>query len=234
MPRATRSFLPAIPLHIVQRGNNRSACFFLNRDYSLFLQKLKENADRFSVDIHSYVLMTNHFHLLVSPSTTDGVCKMMQCLGTSYVKHVNRSYSRTGSLWKGRYKASFVDSEPYFMILSRYIELNPVRACMVEHPAEYQWSSFRTNGTGAPNSLVKQHPLYLSLGSNDTQRQENYRELFKPEIPEYTLEQIRNACNKSWVLGDDRFKKQIEAQLGRALLPFPRGGDRKSGKTKND
>jgi len=228
-----RSFLPNIPLHVIQRGNNKQVCFYQERDYVVYLGKLHEYAQKHGVAINSFVLMTNHVHLLATPSDALGVCKMMHNLGTYYVRYINSCHNRTGALWEGRYRASFVESERYVLTLSKYIELNPVRANMVDHPAKYPWSSFRHNAMGIETKLIKAHPAYAALGTSDEERRMRYRELFQHAIPDLTLQNIRDACNKSWVLGDNSFKKQIEAQLKHPLPPFPRGGDRKSSHRSN-
>lgn len=143
MARLPRLNLPNIPQHVVQRGNNRQVCFFSEQDYTLYLDKLKDYAKKCHVNEHAFVLMTNHVHLLMTPETEKGVSQLMQSLGRYYVMYINKTYQRTGTLWEGRYKSksTVVDSEKYFLLVSRYIELNPVRANMVEHPAEYPWSS---------------------------------------------------------------------------------------------
>ena len=148
MARLPRLYVPGCSHHIIQRGNNRDACFFDERDYAFYLQQLQQSASQFNVAVHAFVLMTNHVHLLVTPSTADGCGKMMQSLGRKYVRYINITYQRSGTLWEGRYKSTLVDSELYFLTVSRYIELNPVRAGMVEAPGDYPWSSFRANGMG--------------------------------------------------------------------------------------
>jgi putative transposase len=177
-------------------------------------------------------LMTNHVHLLMTPSDENGVSLMMQSLGRYYVRYINTTYNRTGTLWEGRFKSTLVDSENYFLIVSKYIELNPVRANMVNHPAEYPWSSFKKNALGVPIKLITPHDCYLSLGLNNQERQQSYMDLFKFQIPDYTLKEIRDSVNKAWVLGDARFKQQIEKQTGRRASPLPNGGDRKSSRFK--
>lgn len=152
----------------------------------------------------------------------------MQMLGRYYVQYYNDTYQRTGTLWEGRYKATLIDSEAYLLTCMRYIELNPVRAGMVAHPSEYPWSSYRSNAVGQANALVLPHLEYLRLGETDEERQAAYRLLFKQRIAESILEEIREATNKAWVLGSDRFKKRIQKQLERRIEPSLRGGDRKS------
>jgi len=229
MPRLPRLNLVGVPQHIIQRGNNKQVCFFAEKDYTVYLSKLKEYGEKYNVSIHSYILMTNHVHLLLTPEEEgDGVSRLMQSLGRYYVRYVNKAHGRTGTLWQGRFKSTLVDSERYFLTISRYIELNPVRANMVGHPAEYPWSSYQKNAVGKPISLLTPHKCYQSLGLSEQERQSAYRGLFDEIIPEHTLEEIRDALNKAWVLGDDRFKEQIEKQTGRRASPMKRGGDRKS------
>jgi len=230
MPRLPRLNLPGVPQHVVQRGNNRQACFFAEQDYAVYLDKLKDYSEEYRVSIHAYVLMTNHVHLLLTPDTATGVSKLMQSMGRYYVRYVNKTYQRTGSLWEGRYKSTLVDAENYLLLVSRYIELNPVVAGMVEHPAEYPWSSYQGNALGKPIELLTPHEVYLRLAEGEHERQASYRALFKHQLPERSLKEIQEATNKAWVLGDNRFKQQIEAQTGRRASPMSRGGDRKSEK----
>ena len=228
MARLPRLNLPGIPQHVMQRGNNREVCFFNDDDYAVYLDKLKSYSRQYQVSVHGYVLMTNHVHLLMTPKTERGVSQLMQSLGRYYVRYINHAYNRSGTLWEGRYKSTLIDSDNYFLTVSRYIELNPVRAGMVEHPAEYPWSSYHYNALGKPIKLITPHPLYQGLAKTEKTRQERYTALFKHKIPDYTIEEIRDSINKAWVLGEDRFKRQIEQKTGRRASPNTRGGDRKS------
>ena len=146
MPRRARLMLPDIPLHLIQRGNNRQACFIAEDDYRFYLDWLKDSADKHGCRIHAYVLMTNHVHLLASSSTADAMGAMMKALGQRYAQYVNRTYRRSGTLWEGRVRSCLTQEENYFLACQRYIELNPVRAGMVGHPGEYRWSSYRIIG----------------------------------------------------------------------------------------
>jgi len=145
MPRKPRMYLAGVPCHVVQRGNNRDACFFTDDDYQLYRETLRDACRSYRVDVHAYVLMTNHVHLLMTPQTIEGISRVMQSLGRRYVQYVNRSYQRVGTLWESRHKASLVDAKNYLLACYRYIELNPVAAGMVEHPGDYRWSSFTCN-----------------------------------------------------------------------------------------
>ena len=229
MPRQPRFVIPGQPQHIIQRGNNRQEIFRAEADYQFYLKKLADMANKHECDIHAYVLMTNHVHLLVTPRQANGIAKMMQGLGRYYVQYFNHCYQRTGTLWEGRYKATLIDTELYLFTCMRYIELNPVRATnMVAQASEYPWSSYGYNAMGESNQLVTPHLEYRRLGATAIERQAAYRQLFREPISETTLDQIREATNKAWVLGSDRFKQCVQTQLDRAVRSAGHGGDRKS------
>ncbi len=215
MPRKPRFVLPGVPQHVIQRGHNREPCFYTAEDYQRYLHELKKAVDTNGAKLHAYVLMTNHVHLLVTPISEHAISHFMQDLGRKYVKYINAAYQRSGTLWEGRYKASLVDSEAYLLTCMRYIELNPVRANMVNHPGDYSWSSFAHNAQGKTSTLIVPHPLYQSLGSTLNQRQYAYRELFRTHMESDQLHVIRDALNQELVLGRDDFKDKIEQMTQR-------------------
>lgn len=217
-PACPRYALPGQPQHVIQRGNNRSPTFFANDDYRFYLQCLKEATERHDCAVHAYVLMTNHVHLLLTPATPTAISKVLQSVGRRY---------RTGTLWEGRFRAAIIDSEHYLLTCYRYIELNPVRAGMVAQPADYPWSSYRTHAHGMNDPLVSDHALYTALGKTATERQQAYRALFSVHLDKAMLSTIRDATNKAWALGNNKFKSAIEATLQRRASPLPRGGVRK-------
>lgn len=215
MPRHARLRIPGLPLHVIQRGNNRSACFRSESDCRLYLGMLEELAKLFGCSVHAYVLMTNHVHLLLSPERPEGVSLLMKNLGQRYVQAFNRSQGRSGSLWEGRFRSSIVDTDAYFLRCQRYIELNPVRAAMVAHPAEYPWSSFQANALGKPSTLIVPHSRYLELGSVNDERRARYRGLFECDPGADELKAIRSAVNAGLPLGLPGFVDRIEAALGK-------------------
>ena len=229
MARKPRFTLPGYPQHIIQRGLDRQACFFGVEDYRRYLELMQEAAGRYDCHVHAYVLMTNHVHLLVTPQQDLGVSFMMQRLGQRYVRAVNRTYRRTGTLWEGRYKAGLVDTGRYLLSCMRYIELNPVRANMVAHPADYAWSSYRHNGQGSPDKGIKPHPLYIQLAEHPQLRCAAYREMFKTRIEPELLNDIRKTLNQELVLGSAAFRQQVETMLGRQTDEKPKGRPRKIG-----
>ncbi|MCK4742220.1 MAG: transposase [Sulfuriflexus sp.] len=205
MPRRARLVVPGIPWHIIQRGNNRSACFYADEDYHRYLDTLKEQAKKYDCVVHAYCLMTNHVHLLLTPMHQESAALLMKHLGQRYVQYINRTYKRSGTLWEGRFRSCLAQSEDYVLACYRYIELNPVRAQMVEHPAEYPWPSYRINGEGRSSEMVTQHEKYLRLGSTDKLRINHYRELFKAHLEPGLLDDIRKSTNGNYVLGDSPY-----------------------------
>lgn len=219
MPRRARITLPGIPLHVIQRGNNRQACFFTDDDYRFYLDQLSRCARHAGCAVHAYVLMTNHVHLLLTPQEANAAGRLMKLLGQRYVQHVNRRYRRSGTLWEGRFRSCIVQDEAYLLSCSRYIELNPVRAGMVAHPAEYRWSSYRVNAQGEADGLTEAHPTYTALGRQARQRQACYRDLFRDELEPRFVDGIRRATNGNFALGTQRFLAEVTAVLGRRATP---------------
>ena len=232
MARLGRYFLPDQPLHVIQRGTNRQAIFHEADDYRAYLRWLGAAAEAHGCTIHAYVLMTNHVHLLVTPQAADSLPRLMQGLGRNYVRYINRAYRRTGTLWEGRYRAAPIDSDPYFLSCSLYIELNPVRAKMVAHPRDYSWSSYRAHAYGKADPLIADHALYRSLGRTQAERQKSYRALFAKPLGQDFIHDLREATNGGWAMGGERFKAQIAAALKRRAAPLPPGPKPKSAKDK--
>jgi putative transposase len=210
MARLKRITPAGIPQHIIQRGNNKQVCFANEADMKAYINWLMEFSNQYGVAIHAWVLMTNHIHILCTPSTDNGISKMIQSLGRMYVGYFNYTYNRTGTLWEGRYKSCIIQSDKYLLSVYRYIELNPVRAKMVASPDEYSWSSYNYNALGVENNLVTPHEIYLQLGNNQKERSCNYLCLFDEFIDEKVLTDIRASINKGLALGDEYFIKQIE------------------------
>ncbi len=217
MSRHPRLVLKNVPLHIVQRGNNRSQCFFVHNDYQVYLAMLHQSAARFGCKIHAYVLMTNHVHILATPDDVTSPALMMKGLGERYAQYANRRHARSGSLWQGRYRSCLVETERYFLVCQRYIELNPVRAGMTARPFDHDWSSYRANAHGQENVLITPHAIYTGLGGAEIERQANYRALFLDAIPNTFLEQLRNATNSNAAFGSTQFVEALSVQFGREL-----------------
>ena len=226
MPRRARIHLDGIPLHIVQRGHNREPCFFAEDDYSTYMHWLNQALAETECALHAYVLMTNHVHLLLTPKKAAAVPRLLMSLGRRYVQYVNRSYKRTGTLWVSRYKSSVVQADNYLLTCQRYIELNPVRAAMVEDPAHYRWTSYRSNGLGQLDARLTPHPVYLALGRDDKTRHAAYRDLFRTQLDRAAIDDIRLALNQSQPLGNTKFLARIEKVTGIRREARPRGRPR--------
>ncbi len=226
MPRRLRLCPAGYPLHVVQRGNNRQVCFTGESDLKAYAHWLRESAQRYKVQIHAWVFMTNHVHLLVTPLENMAVARMMQQVGRHYVRYFNHTYQRSGTLWEGRYHSSLIQADRYLLGCMRYIELNPVRAGMVEDPADYSWSSYRVNGIGARSDLATLHAAYIQLGSSKRERLSNYRELFQSQVSTELMQDIRFSLNKGLVLGSDQFQQEVEELTGIRTKPRKRGRPR--------
>jgi putative transposase len=218
MPRLARTYLPGYPYHIVQRGNNREACFISIDDYQFYLDLWDECARRYGVCIHAWCLMTNHIHFLVTPDRKDSISFAMKVIGSRYAQYFNKTYRRTGTLWEGRHKSSLVQSDRYLLTCMRYIELNPVAAGMVDKPEEYRWSSYLSNAWGR-QGLIIPHVEYLKLSGKIETRRHAYRELFRSTIDSEDIHTIESAAAYCRPVGDNRFCEQIASRYG---IEFPR------------
>ncbi len=217
MPRNARWFHPGLALHVLQRGNDRIACFRTVEDRRCYLGWLDEHAREFDCRLHAYVLMTNHVHLLLTPGSHDGPSRLMQALGRRYVRYFNDKHKRTGTLWEGRFKAHPVQSDDHVLCLYRYIELNPVRAGMVVHPGSYRWSSYARNALGGTDVLLTGHSTYDALAKSGEERQAAYRALSNEELGQETLKAIRSATSSGRPWGSSTFRESLSRDLALPL-----------------
>jgi len=227
MPRTPRMIVPGVALHVVQRGNNRQAVFFNDSNYIHYLNTLFESAEKYDVSVHAYVCMTNHVHILMTPGNACSASRMMQRLGASYAAGMNSVYERTGSLWEGRFKSSLVDTKRYLLACYRYIELNPVCAGTVEHPAEYRWSSYRHHAIELSEYPIWPHAEWLALGSSMEERRIRYGELFADALRRDEVELFRSFARKGLPAGSKRFRAEIEEELDRRIGDGRRGRPKK-------
>lgn len=229
MPRKRRFFLPGVPVHVVQRGNNRQPVFLDDSDHRVYLEWLAYAAGEHGCSIHAYVVMTNHVHVLMTPCDGNALSAALQEIGRRFVPYVNHRYGRSGTLWEGRFRASLVQEERYLLACYRYIELNPVRAQMVDKPDAYPWSSYRANALGERDPLVSlsPHSLYLALGANPQDRQAAYRDLFATQVDAELLRNVRSCLQTGTPLGNDRFRAQVGQALGLRVGYSARGRPRK-------
>jgi putative transposase len=226
MTRLLQFDLPDVPHHVIQRGTDRCLIFRDDRDYRFFLNCLWDASVRYHCDVHAHVLMTNHFHFLMTAHAERGLSKLMQSVGSRYVPYFNARHGRTGTLWQGRPRLTPVETDEYFLVCSRYIELNPVRAGMVSNPGDYPWSSYAHHALGLTDPLIRDHEIVTSLGGTPAERCAAYLALFNGAVDEAALPAIRDATNHGWALGNKQFRDRIQALSQRRAAPLPRGGSR--------
>jgi putative transposase len=215
MARLPRLSVPGFPHHILQRGNNRQSIFKTPDDYRLMLGLVEDSASQYGVAVHAYVLMENHFHLLVTPQTTDGVSRMMQAVGRRYVRHFNRAHGRSGTLWEGRYKSTLIEEAPYLLPCMAYLDLNPVRMGLVAQARDYPWSSHGRYLGLHSSTLITPHPLYWALGNTPFDREAAYAELVHSGVSASQQKALTDSVLFGWALGGSDFVKMLEQKTGR-------------------
>jgi putative transposase len=214
MPRRARLRLAGQPLHVRQRGVNRARCFSGHADRNLYLALLAECAPLHGCAVHAYVLMPNHVHLLLTPSTDRSASAMMKAIGERYVRAFNKAHKRTGTLWEGRFRSSIVDSDRYLLTCYRYIELNPVRAGLAAHPSEYAWSSHAANAAGVKSDVITPHELYMAISEDADERRREYRAMFGSDLSEDELRAIRESVSGGFALAGAVLHGRIESHTG--------------------
>ncbi len=218
MARLPRLTLPAYPHHIIQRGNNRQPIFASTEDYETLLALIAENALKFKVAVHAYVLMANHFHLLATPDSADGLPKMMQAVGRRYVRYFNDKQQRSGTLWEGRYRSTLIQTERYLLACMAYIDLNPVRAGMVAEATDYPWSSHNHYLGKRHDKLITPHALVWGMGNTPFAREVAYAELVHGGLAADQQQALTASALSGWALGDDEFVADLQKQTERRLL----------------
>jgi putative transposase len=223
MARRPRFYATGMPYHIVQRGNNRSLCFYEPADQRHYLELFAKVSKRYGVAVHAYCLMSNHIHILLTCGHVDSISRMMRVVGSTYAQYVNKKYERTGTLWEGRHRSSMIQSTRHLLNCYRYIELNPVRANMVNHPANYRWSSYAVNANGE-SSWLTEHDEYTALGNSKAGRLAAYRQMFNTPLDEQEIELFRASCRSCTPVGDKEFIASWERHvLGTEAWPVGDG-----------
>jgi len=223
MARLPRLSLAGYAHHLIQRGNNRQAIFASDADRRTMLDLLSEHAKQWNVAVHAYVLMDNHFHLLATPSTDVGLAKMMQAVGRRYVRYFNDRQKRTGTLWEGRFKSSLIQTERYLLACMAYIDLNPVRAGMVEQPGDYTWSSYANHAGQRQEPWLTPHPLYWELGNTPFAREIAYANLVQSGIASVQQTALTDATLRGWALGEPEFVADLQKRTPRRVIKTTAG-----------
>lgn len=230
MARLPRLTVAHYAHHVIQRGNNRQTIFHDQRDYERMLETLAEYAAKFDVAVHGYVLMPNHFHLLATPATSDGLPLMMQAVGRSYVRWFNQRHARTGTLWEGRYRSTLVETERYLLACMVYIDLNPERADLVRSAAEWPWSSCPSHLGLRTDALLTPHALQWALGNTPFAREAAYRELLQAGIGQHEREALTEATLRGWALGGHAFVAGLHVHTARRAIKAAAGRPKRAPK----
>lgn len=233
MARLPRLTVAGYPHHVIQRGNNRQAIVADRADHELLLELLDENARKFRVALHAYVLMSNHFHVLATPETIEGIPQMMQAVGRRYVRVFNQRWQRTGTLWEGRYRSTLIQAERYLLACMVYIDLNPVRAGLVAEPGDYPWSSYLHLVGRRADRLLTPHPLYWALGNTPFAREAAYAELVHAGLSSEQQRALTDSALRGWALGEADYvadlQRRTERRVARAKAGRPRLARTESG-----
>ena len=227
MPRIGRLVISNYPHHVIQRGHNRQAIFVHDDDYSHYLENLMECKDELNCRLYAYCLMTNHVHLVVDPGDdSESLARLMKKVAARQTRYVNRKEGRSGTLWEGRYRSSIVCKDTYLLACTRYVEMNPVRACMVSHPSEYRWSSYREKTVGVPE-MIDPDPSFLALATDEPQRKRAYEKWVLSSIPDGEWESIRESVLRGHLTGAQKLEEEVAKRLGLRLEMRKPGRPRK-------
>ena len=218
MPRQARLVIPHAPHHVIQRGHNRQVVFAGDDDYLFYLKTLQEWKAQFDCKIHAYCLMTNHVHLVVDPGgNPDNLGRLMKRIAGRQTRYVNKMEQRSGTLWEGRYKSSPIQNEEYLLACCRYVELNPLRAGLVDDPANYRWSSCPAKVGRASQPWLDFDPFYLGMGNSALLRERNYAAWLEETVPDSELQRIREGVQRGQLIADASFAQELSDKLGRRL-----------------
>jgi putative transposase len=227
MARLNRLAVGGCVHHVLQRGIDRRPIFRDAADFLRMQEDLAELCRAGGLAVHAYVLMPDHFHLLVSPSQAEGLSRTMQALGRRYVRWFNQRHGRAGTLWEGRFRSTIIEPERYLLDCMRYIELNPLRAALVADAATYPWSSLAHHLGLAADPLVTDHPRYWSLGNTPFDRQAAYARLCAEPLDGAVLASVRDSTHRGWPLGDAAFIEALARRTERRLVRKPVGRPRR-------
>ena len=223
MARQPRLALPGYPHHVIQRGNNRQPIVLDETDRKMLYSLWLEESLRHKVAVNAYVLLDNHFHMLLTPPSDEAMSLMMQSVGRTYVRYFNKRHDRSGTLWEGRYKSSLVDSEAYLLTCMAYIDLNPVRAGAADSPEAFNWSSYKHLSGQKIDKLVTPHALYWGLGNTPFAREAAYAEFVAGGLSESIQKDLTESALKGRVVGRPDFLKLLEKTTRRQILPQKAG-----------
>jgi len=232
MPRGRRLIVPNCPHHIVQRGHDKKAVFVCDDDYQHYLNTLEETKKELGVAVYAYCLMTNHVHLIIDPlEQPENLSALMKKLSSKQTRYTNRLEGRSGTLWESRFKSSPVETDAYLLQCSRYVELNPVKANMVERPEVWPWSSYGAKVGLHKKGLLDFDACYLGLSESGIARQTSYRQFVEGQVSEKKDQKIYDAIARCQLTGTGKFTDEIESRMGRRVENRGPGRPRSKGES---
>lgn len=209
--------------HVIQRGNNRQLVFARAEDRVFFLELLEQNARAIKVAVHGYVLMDDHFHLLLTPETPEGLPQLMQAIGRRYVRYFNTLQGRSGTLWEGRFRSTVLEAATLLLPCMAYMDLNPVRAGLVAQPQDFAWSSYRHYSGLQPDKRLTPPAPYWDLGNTPFAREAAYSSWVQSGLGSQQVQALTHATLHGWALGSDAFLSQLEELVPRRVRPSKAG-----------
>jgi len=223
MGRPIRIHLPNLNHHILNRGNNRQDVFLEDSDYLHYLDILKRYKHKFNFKIFAYCLMKNHIHLLIKTSSIGTVSDIMKAITIAHTRRYHYKYKSSGHVWQGRFKSPLVSADEYFFALMRYIEQNPVRAGLVDHPAKYRYSSYHANVIMERDELIdkEDNPSFLSLGRTMAERIQNYKRIVLIPLEESKAALIRKSLGGQSHFSSDSYLERVQKDVLRTQKKPP-------------
>jgi putative transposase len=226
MPRTARVAPRDAVYHILTRGNNRQNIFNKEKDYKKYIKILKKYKEKYQFILYHYVLMTNHIHLILEVTEKGGsLAEIMKGINLSYALYYKGKYEYIGHFWQDRYKSILISKDEYLISCGGYVELNPVRAKIVEDPKEYEWSSYNVYAYGKVDAVVEEHPIYRELSKEKRERRKKYRELIKCMLKE--KDALSGEMNGRVVYGNLDFIKRMKKEYNVEAVIKPRGRQKK-------
>ena len=222
MPRTARVAPSRHVYHVLTRGNNREVVFKDEEDFRKYLELLLRYKEKYHFKLYHYVMMTNHVHLVIEPTEDGGnLSEIMKGINLAYAQHYKRRYSHTGHFWQDRYKSIIISKDDYLLACGSYVELNPVRAKIVDDPMKYPWSSYRVYAHGKKNVIVDEHPVYIELSEDAGERRKKYREFIREMLK--GKEAMKGEMDKRMVYGSEGFVDKIKGKYKIQELINPKG-----------
>jgi len=228
MARQPRLTLAGEAHHVVLRGNDRQAIVRDDADREHLVQAIFQQARNQRVAVHAWVVVDNHFHLLLTPDNDDGVPRLMQALGRSHVRYFNDRHQRSGTLWEGRYRSTLVQPDRHLLDCMVYLDLHPVRLGLAAEPGAYRWSSHAHYAGLGVHRQVAPPAVYWGLGNTPFAREAAYAAAVKAGIGSQREAALVDAALHGWAWGDETYRAELQRRTGRRLTRGKPGRPRRA------